>query len=249
MCDLNNIKGLKRWKSGIQIGRNHILINPTVKESETYIGTTLWFGEQRFHLFYTDIEAVDDVVNLLNKIQSYVKIYNKIHKKYSVMQPVRITIHMIKSMKDLIKVMKIRLNQFAEANFMKIKLSIESNGTLFKIPGPSRPTNSSTGTLEYNFHCDYYDYEILQYVTVTAVIPINNNISNYETNTIGSGNNHGPIDTLPKQLHPELFKDEIIKKFRESTPPAILAAFPTDKDIWDYIMMTGEWNVYEEDKK
>lgn len=40
---------------------------------------------------------------------------------------------------------------------------------------------------------------------------------------------------------PEIFKDKIIKNFKNETPKGILENFDNDEDIWDYILSQGKW--------
>lgn len=39
----------------------------------------------------------------------------------------------------------------------------------------------------------------------------------------------------------DLFKDEIIARFKAVTPLGILKSFTNEEDIWDFVCLSGEW--------
>ena len=54
-------------------------------------------------------------------------------------------------------------------------------------------------------------------------------------------NLEGVFSSKYRKDDPELFKDLIIKDFKQNTPKGIIKSFKNDDDIWDYIMEENEW--------
>lgn len=134
----------------------------------------------------------------------------------------KFTIHVPKQVKDL----KILIERLLPENSY-CKVIVERKGPTFKIPGKS-------GYM-LNIVDDSYG--------VTASIPIiSMNHLNYKL--------RGDIfNSIPKTEYPILYKKEMIKQFKKITPVGILKNFNNDEDIWDYIMMQGEWNIHPDGGK
>ena len=54
-----------------------------------------------------------------------------------------------------------------------------------------------------------------------------------------SGCEGSVIDTVPKRDKPELFKDLILKRFKQISPSGILKLFKNDDELWEFIS-TGD---------
>lgn len=51
----------------------------------------------------------------------------------------------------------------------------------------------------------------------------------------------GLFQNYVQKKFPELFREELIERFKQHTPSSILKSFYDDQDIWDFITENGEW--------
>ena len=111
------------------------------------------------------------------------------------------------------------------------KIWCETKGPVFEIPGES-------------FHVlnIIYDKDGVRPCIEYRRVHNNDPFAAYDC-ARNISNNMGPFDTMPKVIAPELFKDQLLAKFKKECPPGILSSFSGDDDIWDYMLNNGEWRV------
>lgn len=141
-----------------------------------------------------------------------------------------ITIHVPQQVRDL----KVVIDDYLSKYKKKWKIFVEPNGPIFK-------ANDNTV-----FKIHYFDNGIQASLSFGAAYYTGYKLPQ-DNNKKRDKNNEGAITSTPMQMHPELFRDQIIKGFKDHCPEGILKAFDTDDKIWEYIMETGEWNVKQEE--
>lgn len=214
----------------LRVKNNHIIINPDFSSiNKLYLNLVILDNtiveNQRIHLF----------ISKYSKEINKCIIYILKHFAFSC----KITIHIPKNVKDLKVVIEECLKEFKTTHgieYLNCKVFIESKGPSFKI---------------HNKFCGCFNDGLNDEVDIIygkKGIHINYSLldaeySNYFYKGIRGCNKPGAIRTKPQKEYPELFKDLIIKQFKESTPEGILKSFKSDDDIWDYILGNGEWKV------
>lgn len=214
----------------LRIKNNHIIINPNLtSRNSLYLNLVILDNtiveNQRIHLFISkyDNDVNENVIYILEHFATKCKI----------------TIHIPKIVKDLKVVIEEDIKKFKDIHkveFLNCKVFAESKGPSFQIHNKFwRCFNDGLNDkiiIVYDndgIHVSYSLFDI--------------KYSSYFYKTTKEHEKPGAIRSKPQKEHPELFKDLIIKQFKESTPEGILKSFKSDDDIWDYILGNGEWKV------
>ena len=208
-------------KNYIRIRNIHILIN--VSESNYYhlenvVGNKM---NQVFHIFVTEFNDNKPLIRLIKRYGTSAKII--IHVPYK-LSDLKKTIDM-----DIKNALYNVYNKNDPEE--KYKIIVERKNVSFAV----NDLNQMMIDVDFDkkmikLSIRLYEEEFSSYFYKGI------NMSHHKSGT-------GAIRTMPQMKFPELFKDKIIKQFKESTPDGILKSFKNDNDIWDYIMGNGEWKV------
>ena len=153
----------------------------------------------------------------IDKVESIINLYPKS----------KIIIHIPYQVKDIKKYLdSLNIDAFKNKN---VKVFIERKGPSFCIA-----ENINGYYQKFNLNVKYNDDGV-----ETSISIHNTDYPNYKIKYLGGEG--GAIKTILQRDNPELFKKEIINNFRSSCPKGILKTFKSDNEIWDYIMMNGEW--------
>lgn len=174
-------------------------------------------ANQNVHIFLT---SPDNIGSELDEIVTIVAMY---------MDDARLTIHVPKFIRD---VKTLAVNAFKKYPYCKIVG--ESRGPSFRIPGMNK----------------MLDIVYTKKGITASVRLYSSQYSGYKVHGCDPNSRdpmeHGAVNSIPRLKNPDMFKNEIIKSFKKSCPDGILSSFKSDDDIWDYIMMNGEWSVVNE---
>lgn len=204
----------------IKIGNIHILIGIDSK-SLINIKATEDVSNQNVHIFLT---SPDDINNDFREMIKVVSMY---------MDDTRLTVHIPKFIRDVKPL--IDLKEFSAVDGCKMHkyctMVCESKGPSFRIPGTDNMldiiyTKKGITSCIRLYERQYTGYKV-QGCDPNSKDPMA----------------RGAINSIPRMNNPEMFKKDIIKSFKQSCPDGILSSFESDDDIWDYIMMNGEWSV------
>lgn len=243
--DIFNFNSFGYWA-----GNQLIMIDPdTEKGYKDAIDITLMKFNQRIHIFYSDITAVEELPKLLEHISKILgERSNYITPYYAARSPLKIFIHVSHYQKDLWKL----INKYVVEDHDMWHLYVctvitERVGPTFRVPGRRKPEEYPDGDIRNELRIMYGYNSIGVYATSTTLYPLLRKDANYlSVSQLDDPSSSAPIDTLAKRIHPELFKDDILAAFKESAPKGILSTFKSDDEIWDFITLNGEWGVKEE---
>ena len=150
---------------------------------------------------------------------------------------IKVYYHVWKNMPDFKKVM-MNSKLITDCNNSKIVYDNPMIGISFAIPG-SREKRCSLNLVIRQTDPRYGDWKN----AISNVISIENLISFRDIsyyNPIINILNVDERDSLPfrskcNMEYPELFKEEIIERFKNITPDGILKSFKDDEDIWEFV--------------
>lgn len=226
------IKGIDvYYENYLRIRNNHILINPDMNAvfiklyKNIIISDNTILENQKIHLFICkyDSKVNESIIYILKHFSAGCKI----------------VIHIPKLTKDLKITLENDIEEFVRINKIEYpvcKIITERSGPSFKVHGKnwSFVNDSITDIVNIVYsnkgiHISYSIFDV--------------KYSNYTYHELRISKKPGAVRTKPQRDNPELFKDLIIKQFKEATPDGILKAFKNDNEIWDYILGNGEWKV------
>lgn len=139
----------------------------------------------------------------------------------SVHSSTKIVIHIPHMLKDYVRLVKPDIDKLGR----RVKFITERKEVQFKYYEHGYPKY-----FKLSFDRDYWNYYIRIYDEIkTYGLPK----SQYFISDDNS------VRTVPQRKNPELFKDDIIKNFKKSSPKGIIKGFKTDDEIWDFLIENG----------
>lgn len=208
----------------IKIGNIHVLIGIDSK-SIINIKAIEDVSNQNVHIFLTSPDDINDDFREIVKVVSMF------------MDDTRLTVHIPRFIRDTKPLIDIK--QFVTIDGRKVHpyctLVCESKGPSFRIPGTDKMLDITYTKKGVMAAVRVYDKQYTGY----KVRGCDQNSKDPKA--------RGAVNSIPRMNNPEMFKNEIIKSFKESCPDGILSSFRNDDDIWEYIMGEGEWSVKEVD--
>lgn len=101
-----------------------------------------------------------------------------------------------------------------------------------------RTPNQEKGTYRPLLSFRYHDHGGAMYTSCEVVVEYMKTPMQYYCDFIDLRNKQRddfPFRTHATKVQPELFREEIIERFKQVTPPSILKGFKDDDDIWDFV--------------
>jgi hypothetical protein len=221
------------------ISNTHIFINFDNKDLEQ-LNILKPGSVDTVHIFITTHSAINASLKMF--IEKYKNLVID-GKKYNV----RIILHLPVAVKEFVPLVKKFLGP--EEGY---KLLVERKGPKF-----------SLDTYPDSFHSIYTWLEIIygeNSLKLDITRSINSNwigsygkggyptiikFPEYPYNIIDKENDPGIFESAQMRLDPDMFRDKIIKAFKEKTPEGILKSFKNDDEIWEYIMQQGQWKIQD----
>lgn len=188
-----------------------IFIDPVQNETR-HIGRAMMHKkERRVHIFITDAKTIEN---------ENFKLFLESLFQTPLDEPV-VTIHVSRSMPDLDFALRQHfIHHLNTAYVPRISVYKERGPIDFRVG----PRYGKILRFEWNQDKLNVFYILDKYKLTGYTVP-----------------NPGAVQNYVQAKYPNLFKDDIIKRFKESCPSRILKVFHDDNDIWDYILEEGEW--------
>lgn len=215
----------------MRVGNNYIICDPGKNSAEIEVMKyILQYPGAAFHIFAYNPIYADDLPAIVQELDAYVPVTRT---SYEMRCRPKMIIHHAKSYRDMGIMLRAIL---PETKNFRMKVVSEGHPVRFRIPGSSKLPTELTG--EFSSVDQFIEVSLGDELSIKLAVEINNHLGSVNRIRKPEGD---VVKNECQRLHPNIFREGIIARFKTVTPESILNSFRDDNDIWNYITCQSEW--------